>query len=164
MNILTPLYTDMRSYLIQALELPIDDRTVVKGYNNGVPIPENAIIMTFRHNGTLDRSSVNYTDDSMIIFNSVMGTMQLDFYGENSFDKAQMISTLWNSHYTTDVLQQCVPLGKNPAVRDLSFVNEAGYYELRFMIDLELQYNTKYEKTVNIATDISNIDSELIHV
>lgn len=159
MQILEPLYTDIRQYLITALELTLD-APVVQGYNNGVPIPENAIIMTFRHNGTLDRSSTNIDGDKMIIFNSVMGTMQLDFYGEDSFDKAQMISTLWNSPYTTDVLQQCVPLGKNPAVRDLSFVNEAGFYELRFMIDLELQYNTKYEKAVNILTDVSQIDLE----
>ena len=100
----------------------------------------------------------------MIIYNSVQGTMQIDIYGKDSFDKAQMISTLWNSPYTTSTLTQCVPLNENPKIRDLSFVNEAGYYELRFMLDLELQYNTKYEKTVNILTDVSQIDLESTNV
>lgn len=47
---------------------------------------------------------------------------------------------------------------RKPRVRDLSFVNEAGMYEQRFMTELSLQYNTKYEKTVNIVTDISQIE------
>lgn len=163
MNILTPLYTDIRSYLLTTFGLPINDATVVRGYNNLNPIPENAIIMTFRQSAHLDQKSTKYEDGKMIIFNSVRGTMQLDFYGELSCDRAQEISTLWNTIYTTTILKNCVPLD-TPRLRDLSFVNEGGMYEYRFMLDVELQYNTKYEKTVNIATDVSDIDSELINV
>ncbi|WMC00436.1 hypothetical protein [Acinetobacter phage Ab69] len=36
-------------------------------------------------------------------------------------------------------------------------------YELRFMIEADLQYNTKYEKTVNILEDVSQIDLESIN-
>lgn len=162
MSILTDLYTDMRQYLLKTFNLPIDDTTVIKGYNNLNPIPKNAIIMTFMHGRHLDQKSVNYDGDKQFIFNSMHGTMQLDFYGDNSMDRAQEVQTLWNSPYTTDTLINCVPLG-NPRIRDLSFVNEAGMYELRFMIEADLQYNTKYEKTVNILEDVSQIDLESIN-
>lgn len=163
MNILSLLYTDIRSYLLHTFNLPTTDATIIRGYNNLNPIPIDAIIMTFRNNAHLDQKSTAYKDDKMIIFNSVRGTMQLDFYGDKSFDRAQEISTLWNTIYTTTILKNCVPLD-TPRLRDLSFVNEGGMYEYRFMLDVELQYNTKYEKTVNIATDVSEIDSELINV
>ena len=163
MNILTPLYTDIRQYLLATFNLAIDDTTIIKGYNNYEPIPENAIIMTFRANRHIDQHSIEYQDDKVIIFNSVRGTMQLDFYGVDAADKAQEIATLWNTSYTTDILQDCVPL-ETPRERDLAFVNEAGMYEYRFMLELELQYNTKYEKTVNIVEDISQFELESINV
>lgn len=163
MNILTPLYTDIRQYLLSTFNLPITDTTVIRGYNNLNPIPKNAIIMTFMQGSHIDQHSVDFVDDKQIIFNSVRGSMQLDFYGDSSMDRAQEIATLWNTPYTTEILKDCVPL-RNPRVRDLSFVNEAGMYELRFMVEAELQYNTKYEKQVNIVTDVSQIDLESINV
>ena len=162
MNILEVLYTDIRKYLIAALELE-SNAPVVQGYQNANPIPIDAIIMTFLFGSHIDQHSTEYQDEKMIIFNSVRGTMQLDFYGEDSFSKAQQISTLWNTPYTPEVLQDCVPLS-TPRLRDLSFVNEQGFYELRYTLELELQYNTSYEKTVNILTDVSEIDSESINV
>lgn len=157
MNILTPLYTDMRQYLLATFNLPANDTSVVRGYNNLNPIPIDAIIMTFLQGQHIDQKSENYVGDKLIVFNSVRGMMQLDFYGDKAHDRAQEVATLWNSSYTTDLLKQCVPL-ENPRVRDLSFVNEAGMYEQRFMTELSLQYNTKYEKTVNIVADISQIE------
>ena len=163
MNILTPLYTDIRQYLLSTFNLPITDTTVIRGYNNLNPIPKNAIIMTFMQGSHIDQHSVDFVDDKQIIFNSVRGSMQLDFYGDSSMDRAQEIATLWNTPYTTEILKDCVPL-RNPRVSDLSLVNEAGMYELRFMVEAELQYNTKYEKQVNIVTDVSQIDLESINV
>ena len=160
MNILEPLYTDIRQYIIAALELA-SDAPVVQGYQNGVPLPVNGIVMTFHEDGTIDKPSTRMDGDTMYIFNSVRGTMQVDFYGENAHDKARQIATLWNSPYTTSVLLDCVPLN-NPRVRNLQYINEQQYYEPRFMIELELQYNTKYEKTVTILTDVTQIDLESI--
>ncbi len=97
---LTDLYTDMRQYLIKTFNLPANDTTVIRGYNNLNPIPKNAIIMTFMQGRHLDQKSVNYDGSKQIIFNSMQGTMQLDFYGPDSMDMAQEVQTLWNSPYT----------------------------------------------------------------
>ena len=161
MIILERLYTDIRKYLIAALDLQ-QDAPIVQGYQNANPIPIDAIIMTFRDDGRLDQTSHTYENGKIIVFDSIRGVMQLDFYGESSYDKARQIATLWKSPYTTTTLQDCVPLNCF-RIRDLSFVNEAGFYELRYMIELELQYNTKYEKTVNIAKDVSQIGLESIN-
>lgn len=152
MNILTELYTDIRKYLIELLEIS-EPRRIVRAYNNGVPIPIDAIIMSFRSDGHLDQFSSETIGDKLITFNSVSGTMQLDFYGSDSFDLAQKVATCWNTSVTTDILINCAPLNQ-PRIRDLTFVNESGQYELRFMLELELQFNTRYEKTVNITTEI----------
>lgn len=161
MKILKPLYVDMRQYLINLLEIT-DTNRVIKAYNNNQPIPQNAIIMAFRSSAHLDQFSNKMEGDKLVVFNSVKGTMQLDFYGEDSYDLAQQVATCWNTPITTEILKECVPLNQ-PQVKDLTFVNEAGQYELRFMLDLDLQYNTKYEKTVNIVTDVSQFELESIN-
>lgn len=153
MEILTPLYTAMRNYIIQALDMPLD-APVVRAYQNENPIPENAIIMCFRDDGNLDQLSNTYEDGRLIVFDSIQGTMQLDFYGKGGHDKARKIATLWKSVYGASILDVFAPLNHS-RIRDLTFVNQAGQYEERYMIDLELQYNTKYEKDVNMIDDIS---------
>lgn len=162
MQVLNELYKDIRTYLIQTLP-SVKPESIIRSYQNNAPLPKDGIVMNFRHSGTIDRTSAETQEpDKLFIFNSVRGFMQLDFYGKDAYDRAQEISTLWDSGYTTSVLQNCVPLNYSPYIRDLSFVNDSGLYEPRFMLDLELQFNTKYEKKVNIVTDISETAMESI--
>ncbi|WMC00437.1 hypothetical protein [Acinetobacter phage Ab69] len=121
MNILSTLYADMRQYLLKTFNLPIDDTTVIK-LQQPKSIPENAIIMTFMQGRHLDLKSVNYDGGKQIIFNSMQGTMQLDFYGDNSMDQGHKKCKHCNSPYTTDTLVNCVPLGNHAYVIYLSLM------------------------------------------
>lgn len=152
---LTPIYTDVRTWLLSLFP----DTPVVRGYQNGVPVPENGIVMTLMPEKRLDQLSQETDDGTMIIFDSIQATMQIDCYGTNSHALCREISSMWQSLPTTEVMQNCQPLYCSDP-KDLTFVNEAGQYELRFMTMLELQYNTKYEKSVDSAIDVSNVDIE----
>ena len=154
---LTPLYTDVRAWLLSMFP----NAPIVRGYQNLEPIPENGIIMTFLMEKRLDQLSRTYEDDNtnLIVFDSIQGTMQVDCYGENSHAMARQISSMWQTPITTEILQNCQPLYCGDP-KDLTFVNETGQYELRFMVGLELQYNTKYENAVQSAIDMSNIKTE----
>ena len=140
---LTPIYTDVRAWLLTLFPTT----PIVKGYQNLVPLPQGGILMTFLMEKRLDQPSTTYDDTTATVFDSIQGTMQLDCYGPNSHAMARQISTMWQSVLTTDVMQNCQPLYCGDP-KDLSFVNETGQYELRFMTALELQYNTGYEQSI----------------
>ena len=83
--------------------------------------------------------------------------MQIDCYGKNAHAMSRQVSTMWQSLLTTDAMQNCQPLYcADP--KDLTFVNETGQYELRFMTALELQYNTGYEQSIQTSNQVPNVD------
>ena len=149
------IYTDVRAWLISLGMLP---EQVISAYNNLAPIPNDGVIMTILFDSNLDQTSTEYTKDQAHINNSVKVTMQIDCYGEQSYDRARKIATLWFSMPTCDFLQNTVPLTTAITPKDLSFTNETGQYELRFMTTLELQYNTNYEQSIETLTTIPNVD------
>ena len=150
---LTPIYADVRKWLLTLFPTT----TIVKGYQNLVPIPKDAIIMTFLMEKRLDQPSTTINNGTATVFNSVQGTMQIDCYGKNSHAMSRQVSTMWQSILTTDAMQNCQPLYCGDP-KDLTFVNETGQYELRFMTALELQYNTGYEQSIQTSNQVPNVD------
>lgn len=150
---LTPIYADVRKWLLTLFPTT----TIVKGYQNLVPIPKEAIIMTFLMEKRLDQPSTTINNGTATVFNSVQGTMQIDCYGKNAHAMSRQVSTMWQSLLTTDAMQNCQPLYCGDP-KDLTFVNETGQYELRFMTALELQYNTGYEQSIQTTNQVPNVD------
>ena len=150
---LTPIYADVRKWLLTLFPTT----TIVKGYQNLVPIPKEAIIMTFLMEKRLDQPSTTINNGTATVFNSVQGTMQIDCYGKNSHAMSRQVSTMLQSLLTTDAMQNCQPLYCGDP-KDLTFVNETGQYELRFMTALELQYNTCYEQSIQTTNQVPDVD------
>ena len=148
MEYLKPIYSDVRKWLVGLL--PDASKDVVRAYQNGIAMPENAIIMTFMLEKRLDQLSATGTGK---VFDSIQGTMQLDFYGVKAHERARKICTLWQTLYTTESMFSCQPLYCSDP-KDLTFVNETGQYELRSMAMLELQYNNEYDVDVDTFTTI----------
>lgn len=155
MNYLTPIYTDMRQYLVKLLPDAVND--VVRAYQNNIAMPKNAIIMTFMMEKRLDQLSAQVENGVQTVFDSIQGTMQIDCYGDKAHERAAKICTMWQSSYSTDILQDCQPLYANDP-KDLTYVNEKGQYELRFMTALELQYNRGYDVNIDTFTTIPNTE------
>lgn len=150
---LTPIYTDMRKWLL----ILFPNTPIVRAYANNAPIPNDAIIMTFMLETALDQPSTVYADNTAIVYDSIQGTMQVDCYGKNAHAMARQVSTMWHSVLTCDAIGNIEPLyARQP--KDLTFVNEFGIYEPRFMTSLELQYNTNYEQSIQTTNTIPNVD------
>ena len=150
---LQPIYTDIRAWLLSMFPTA----PVVQGYQNAVPIPIDAIMMTFMLERRLDQLTVKYSDnhEEAAIQQSVQGTMQLDFFGEDAHARSTEFAAMWQTVFTADQLTACQPLYCSHP-KNMTFVNEQGFYEPRYMVELELQYNVSYEKSINGATSLNS--------
>ena len=138
------IYKEVRSYLIGLFSC--EPETVIKGYQNGAPLPENAVVMTILYERNLD-VSVNYYDTLQgitTVQQSVEVTMQVDFYGDKGATRCRKLSSLWKNMYTTQVLKCCQPL-YSKASHQLQYINEKDQYEQRWSVDILLQYNPEFE-------------------
>lgn len=146
------IYTDVYDWL-KALGFTA---LIVQGYQNNAPVPKNAIVMTVLFVTDLDQLSNEYLDNEIVVFESQQVKMQLDFYGDQSMNDATKASVIFKSPITTDIMLSIQPLNCTKP-RNMTFVNEAGQYEKRYMIELDLQHNPSYKQAVDSTNTIPNI-------
>lgn len=137
------IYTEVRAYLLGLFLCPPE--SVIQGYQNDAPLPDQAIVMSILFEQALDVSVHYYepADNQTFVQQSVEITMQIDFYGADSGDKARKLCNLWKSHYSTARLISCQPLYCKDPVQ-MTFINEQSRYEQRWMVELILQYNPEF--------------------
>ena len=141
-----------------------DSSKIVSGYQNGMPLPIDGIVITFITETDLDQLSYSeVTNPDLIsqtvtVQTAVKTMMQVDCYGELGQARARQIATMFKNPYACERLQSCQPLDYRPP-KNLSFVNEASEYEARWMVEIDMQYNPHYtyrqESTKTITVDIN---------
>ena len=141
-----------------------DSSKIVRGYQNGMPLPIDGIVITFITETDLDQLSYSeVTNPDLIsqtvtVQTAVKTMMQVDCYGELGQARARQIATMFKNPYACERLQSCQPLDYRPP-KNLSFVNEASEYEARWMVEIDMQYNSHYtyqqESTKTITVDIN---------
>lgn len=141
-----------------------DSSKIVRGYQNGMPLPIDGIVITFITETDLDQLSYSeVTNPDLIsqtvtVQTAVKTMMQVDCYGELGQARARQIATMFKNPYACERLQSCQPLDYRPP-KNLSFVNEASEYEARWMVEIDMQYNPHYtyrqESTKTITVDIN---------
>ena len=144
--------------------LTFDSSKIVRGYQNGMPLPIDGIVITFITETDLDQLS--YSDvtnpdlisQTVTVQTAVKTMMQVDCYGDLGQARARQIATMFKNPYACERLQSCQPLDYRPP-KNLSFVNEASEYEPRWMVEIDMQYNPHYtyrqESTKTITVDIN---------
>lgn len=143
------IYIEICNYLTKLFNCPVD-----QGLQNNSPLSHDGIVMTLMpYSEPLDQSSYTNEDNLSMIQGSRLFMMQLDFYGEQAFNRANQVAVMWRSVYTTNELQTIQPLYNNQ-VRNMEFVNEQDQYEKRFMLEIALQYNPHYTYVEQSDTDI----------
>lgn len=145
------IFIELRKYLIELFSC-----SVVQGYQNNVPVPDNGIVMHMLFERDLDYVS-NYWDaavEEMTAQRSVEATFQLDFYGAEANNRSRVVANLWKSSYTTDRLVKCQPLDSGNLKKDV-LVNQANQYENRMMLEITLQYNPETSYHVDSVDEIS---------
>ncbi|MEY0016016.1 hypothetical protein AB7W42_14885 [Providencia rettgeri] len=145
------IFSELRPYLIELFECP-----VVVGYQNNAPLPKDGIVMFKLFTKNLDQTS-NYWDSEkseITAQTSIEGTFQLDFYGAEADSRADTVSILWRSPYTTARMKKIQPLYSGEP-RKNNLVNESNQYENRVMLDIKLQYNPETSYQVDSVDSIS---------
>lgn len=143
------IYLEIWNYLTKLFNCPVE-----QGLQNNSPLSHDGIVMTLLpYSEALDQSSYTNEDNLSMIQGSRLFMMQLDFYGDEAFNRANQVAVMWRSTYTTNELQAIQPLYNNQ-VRNMEFVNEQDQYEKRFMLEIALQYNPHYTYVEQSDTDI----------
>ena len=146
------IYLEIWNYLTKLFNCPVE-----QGLQNNAPLSHDGIMMTLLpYSEALDQSQYINADNESMIQQSRLYMMQLDFYGEQAFNRANQVGVMWRSNYTTNELKTIQPLYANQ-VRNMEFINEQGQYEKRFLLEIALQYNPHYTYTEQSDTDISKI-------
>ena len=138
------IYKEVQAYLLGLFSCP--PQTVIQGYQNNSPLPDEAVVMTILFENELDMAVSHYNPaaDKTAVQQSVEVTMQVDCYGPQAAARARKLSTLWKNHYTTAALTRCQPLYSNSPKR-MPIINEKSAYEDRWLVELALQYNPYFE-------------------
>ena len=140
-----------------------DSSKIVRGYQNGMPLPIDGIVITFITETDLDQLSYSeVTNPDLIsqtvtVQTAVKTMMQVDCYGDLGQARARQIATMFKSPYACERLQSCQPLDYRPP-KNLSFVNEASEYEARWMVEIDMQYNPHYTYRQESTTVIPSVD------
>lgn len=146
------IYLEIWNYLTKLFNCPVE-----QGLQNNAPLSHDGIMMTLLpYSEALDQSQHINEDGTSTIQQSRLYMMQLDFYGEQAFNRANQVGVMWRSNYTTNELKTIQPLYANQ-VRNMEFINEQDQYEKRFLLEIALQYNPHYTYTEQSDTDISKI-------
>ena len=158
-DFLDQMFIEIRAMLLEFFTCPI-----VQGYQNGVPLPIDGIVITFITETDLDQLSYSeVTNPDLIsqtitVQTAVKTMMQVDCYGELGQARARQIATMFKNPYACERLHSCKPLDYRTP-KNLSFVNEAAEYEPRWMVEIDMQYNPHYtyrqESTKTITVDIN---------
>lgn len=151
------IYKDVRDWLLTIHP----NAEIVKGYQNNASVPIDAIVMTILFTEKLDQLSTYYDGvaSELTVFESELVRMQVDFYGDSSFDRAVKTSTIFKSLLTTNAMESIQPLNCT-APRNMTYVNNASQYEKRYMLELELQHNPSYVQTVDSSIEIPTLEIE----
>lgn len=145
------LFLDLWTYLTELFEC-----SVIRGYENNNPLPDDCIVMHMLFERDLDYPSEYWEPaiEEVTTQRSVVATFQLDFYGTEANNRARVVANLWKSSYTTARLVKCQPLDSGQPRKDI-LVNESNQYENRMMLEITLQYNPETSYHVDGVDEIS---------
>lgn len=162
-DFLDQMYVEIRAMFLEWFTCPI-----VQGYQNGSPLPKDAIVITFITETDLDQLAYSEDEDLtattsepfkvITVQTAVKTMMQVDCYGDSGQARARKIATMFKNPYACERLQSCQPLDYRPP-KNLQFVNEQQEYEPRWMVEIDMQYNPHYTyrqestKTIVVETN-----------
>lgn len=135
----------LRAFLLTLVPAGVE---VVRAQDNRVPQPigPNYILFTPRNRAPFATTKIDWdkTDPAAVILDriqSVEVTYQLDYYGPNSGDYAQIVSVLTRDFYGAENFNNVVPIQPlyTTEARQLPLVNEEKQFEERWTQDFVMQ-------------------------
>lgn len=158
----TAIRTGLRAYAQSLLPTGME---VVKGRDNGVPMPVGAFAMLGSARITPWRTNVDSNDTATQTKSISVGasyTFQCDVYGANAADNAAILAFAFRDDYP----QQFMPVGAAAMYASdplqMQFVDAEDNYEDRWVIDLTVGYNPviaiQSQSALSVDVVLSNVD------
>ena len=145
--------TTVGNYLVA-----LTDAEVIRTQGNRVPMPSGAFIsMTplFMNRLSTNKHEYDDADEEITTTETIKYTLQIDCYGENSSDWANLISLTWRDDYACYALvPDCQPLTCADPKQIPLVTGEEQYLE-RWMVTASLQYDP------SITTDTTPFADEI---
>lgn len=160
----TAIRTGLRSYALSLLPTGME---VVKGRDNGVPMPVGPFAMLGSARMTPWRTNVDSTDTATQTKSISVGasyTFQCDVYGTNAADNAAILAFAFRDDYS----QQFMPAGAAAMYASdplqMVFVDAEDNYEERWVVDLTVGYNPviaiQSQSALSVDIVLDNVDVE----
>jgi hypothetical protein len=162
------VYSTLRAFLFDILGTGVIEIFQTQDDRVGEPAVREFITMTpvrFPRLGT-NFESLDVTGLQAILLQPQEFVMQLDIYGDNSYDYMSKITTMFRSNYGVEFFA-----GLNAAIAPLyhsdphqmPFINAEQGYETRYSMDLSMQVNltatTVTQSAVELSLDTINADT-----
>lgn len=165
---LTDVYTAIKAFLVAVL--PVDPNSVIQGLGNRAAMPAGPFVaMTAVLNQRLRTNQTTWDEDNpdpteLSIEQGVQVNVQIDCYGPDSMDWAEIIATLWRDDYGCQALAPtCQPLYSDDP-RQIPLVDSEKQYEARWLIGAQLQYDpivsTPSQFADTLAVTLINVDEK----
>lgn len=152
------IFSAVRAYILSLI-----DCEVVRGLDNGVPMPKQPFIcLTPTMSNRLATNQHSYDGLSNKAIQANMDySIQIDCYGPLSSDWAAIISATWRDDYAVNKMAPtCAPLYADDP-KQLPIVDGEANFEQRWMLNAVLQYNP----VVTVPQDFfDNASVEFINV
>ncbi len=156
---LDTVYTAVKSFILSLL--PLDNAHVVKGFPNGVAMPEgpfvamSAMIFDPLNYPVQSFDATNPAPVAIDITQSVQVSLQLDVYGPSAADWARTLELALRTSIACDALAPaCQPLYTNPTHR-IPLVDSEQQYEDRWAIEAQIEYDPTISVTQQFASTAS---------
>ncbi|MDR1312000.1 MAG: hypothetical protein LBK01_09075 [Burkholderiaceae bacterium] len=138
------IYTALGNFIVS-----LTGAQVVQGWANLVPAPQGGYILmavlSRRRLATNERIYIRPEDDDdtgqVLMKESVQITIQIDCFGEQSAEWAQILSTALRDEMACDALQPLMQPLYADEPRNTPIVNESQQYEQRWIVEAHFQIN-----------------------
>lgn len=135
---------------------------ILAGYNNRVQLPADndyivfTVLNPFRTGTPIERTTATPLQGTVTSYQHFRLPVQIDFYGANSFDRANDIINLSRTSTLCDFFKQynIQPIAADDAQNLTGISGEQEYVE-RWMVQLEVEYTDVYSTKQDVFEEVS---------
>ena len=150
------LFVELKAFIVA--QLGIDAGNVIQGYNNRAAMPTGGfVVMSMVYSNRLATNTHSNTDDSLTVLKPTDVAVQIDCYGDKSYEWSHTLCTLLRDDVSiSDFPSGIVPLYADDA-RLMPIINSEQQYEKRWMFTANFQVNSAVTLGIQTANTLGEL-------
>ncbi len=153
------VFTELRTFILSVLGTAVTEVVLLPA--NRVPMPKTYPFVTMSplFKTQIERPTATFTATTETVMMPTEYHIQLDAYGPTGGDIMQILFTVFNSGDAFDSFNAMTPVGIYPLYSEIPhqhpLVDEEAEYEVRWIMDVCLQYNPTLTTTAQTASTVA---------